>query len=361
MTDGQELGEPIEGDRQVVPVRIRGGFARMHRHPHPHRSKGIVPGLFEQRPLRRHRGPQRVCGGGEGRLHCIPDDCEDDAVVGGDEALEDSQLPRYRLPRRGPIPLPERGAAYAATLANHEPPLDVWDRTRLAPVAERTRRPELREKQIVLTSSAAPMRFQLNGAKELAIGIVDASQLVALPGIEDLSLFNRNVRLGLDRRTRINREIGDTVQQIEEHPLFPAYHNGLTMLTYGLEVKGNELHLDGLTVVNGCQSLLTLHDNRPSLSPELNVLVKVVEVDRHSDLSDTITYRTNNQNPVDIRDQRSTDPIQRDLQALMRDSYGAQLSYRIRAGERFTGEVLDNQTAVSALSWSCSTMRPALR
>lgn len=245
--------------------------------------------------------------------------------------------------------LDANGAAYTEAMADRDPPLDVWDRARLAPVAERTRRPELREEQRILTAAVPPMASPLNDATELAVGLIDAEQLVRLPGIEDLSLFNRNVRLGLDRRTRINREIGDTVQRIAEHPLFPAYHNGLTMLTYGIEVAGNEIHLDGFTVVNGCQSLLTLHDNRTSLSPELKVLVKVVKVDRHSDLSDTITYRTNNQNPVDIRDQRSTDPIQRDLQAQVRDLYGDRLSYGIRAGERFTGDVLDNQAAAQLI------------
>ena len=73
---------------------------------------------------------------------------------------------------------------------------------------------------------------------------------------------------------KINREIERTINDQAEHALFPAYHNGLTMLTNQLEVAGNELRLDGITVVNGCQSLLALHRNQCAVSDGLRVLVK---------------------------------------------------------------------------------------
>jgi hypothetical protein len=68
-------------------------------------------------------------------------------------------------------------------------------------------------------------------------------------------------------------------------------------------------------------------------------------------LTDKITYRTNNQNPVDIRDQRSTDLIQRDLQTQVEEQYGTELRYAIRAGEVFPKgiEVLDNRVAAQLL------------
>ena len=76
----------------------------------------------------------------------------------------------------------------------------------------------------------------------------------------------------------------------------------------------------------------------------------MVCVERHSDLADRITYRSNNQNPVDIRDQRSTDVIQRDLQTQVRELYGTNLGYGIREGESLnTPEILDNKTAAQFL------------
>lgn len=246
--------------------------------------------------------------------------------------------------------LDRAGRDYVAALVNRQPELDVWDSPRLGPVAERTRRPELRPDNVELSSAMPPELVDLGDGVRMGLALVLGSDLAALPGIDDLSLFDRNVRLGVGR-TRINRELAKTVTDASEHRLFPAYHNGLTMLTTGLEVKGDKLLLSGIAVVNGCQSLLALHDNAGRLTADLRVLVKVVQLPGKGELTDKITYRTNNQNPVDIRDQRSTDPIQRDLQQQVEKRYGKELAYAIRAGETFPKgvNVLDNQRAAQLL------------
>jgi hypothetical protein len=243
------------------------------------------------------------------------------------------------------------GKSYVTAQAGQAPLLEVWDLGKIAAVAERTRSPELLPDKVILESAADAISVDLNGEVRLAVGVVPAAQLVGLPGIEDLSLFDRNVRLS-EGRTRINRELGETLAKKDEHPLFPAYHNGLTLLTHGLEVKGPRISLDGIAVVNGCQSLLTLHDHRGDITDDLRMLVKVVKVDKHTDLADKITYRSNNQNPVDIRDQRSTDAIQRDLQKQVADLYSEELAYAIRQGETFKDgiTVLDNQTAAQFIT-----------
>lgn len=245
--------------------------------------------------------------------------------------------------------LDRAGRDYVRGLGQRTPVLDVWDRPRLAAVAARTRRPELRPDTVKLRAAAAPTHLPIAPGVNIAAAIVPAQQLVQMPGITDFTLFDRNVRLGLGK-TRINRELSDTVRNPLEHRFFPAYHNGLTILTNGLNTRGRNLELHGVSVVNGCQSLLALYRNRADLSPELNLLVKVVQVAPESDLPDKITYRANNQNPVDIRDQRSTDAVQRDLQAQVSSLYGDKLFYVIRDGEN-PGAVpaLDNQLAAQLL------------
>jgi hypothetical protein len=242
------------------------------------------------------------------------------------------------------------GVDYVKTLEGHEPSLEVWDLPRIAPVARRTKEPELRADKVVLHAAAAPTSIGVNGAAELAVALVPAKELVALKGIGDLTLFDRNVRLSVGR-TRINRDLEKTVTMAGEHPLFAAYHNGLTVLTHELKVVGNELRLNGITVVNGCQSLLTLYRNQASITDSLNVLVKVVQVDLHSNLPDLITYRTNNQNSVDIRDQRSTDSIQRNLQAEVADVFGKDFGFLVRRGETVAAkEVLSNEEAAQLIT-----------
>jgi hypothetical protein len=96
--------------------------------------------------------------------------------------------------------------------------------------------------------------------------------------------------------------------------------------------------------------LVALHDNQKDVTTELNLLVKVIAVQPGTDLGDKITYRSNNQNPVDIRDQRSTDVIQRDLQKQVAAIYGPKLAYLVRKGETFEADAtIDNKTAAQFL------------
>src|SRR5665647_641972 len=241
------------------------------------------------------------------------------------------------------------GSDYLHAMASHDPQLEVWDLARLGPAAERTRRPELLAHDVILTAAARPTTADLDDDVRIAVALIPATQLVSLPGIDDLSLFARNVRLS-EGRTRINRELRETVNDRSEHKLFAADHNGLTLLTHSLVVEGDQLHLNGIAVVNGCQSLLSFRDRRNVLSEDLKVLVKVVQISEPSSFTDKITYRTNNQNPVDIRDQRSSDRIQRDLQQQVSAAFPGELAYGIREGETFAApEVLDNREAAQLL------------
>lgn len=245
--------------------------------------------------------------------------------------------------------LDQAGSDFVEALRGQPPELEVWDQPRLAVVAARTKAPELRDDHVKLNAIAPPTRAQLAAGTNMAVALVPAKSLVGLEGIENLSLFDRNVRLS-EGRTRVNRELAVTIKDRAEHPLFPAYHNGLTLLTHKLTVRGRRLSLEGITVVNGCQSLLTLYDNRGVIGDDLHLLVKVVEVEPNSQLTEKITFRSNNQNPVDIRDQRSTDNIQRTLQAEVHDLYPGAFAYAIREGETLEAtQILSNQEAAQLL------------
>ena len=240
------------------------------------------------------------------------------------------------------------GRDYVAARTDQLPVLDVWSRDRLAGIAARTATLRVGEGELPLEAASAPMIIELPGAVRMAVAMIAAPDLVRLPGIEDLSIFQLNVRLGLGR-TRINKELAKTIQDKAEHDLFCTYHNGMTLLTRKFSIEGTELKLDGVSVVNGCQSLLALHANRSSLSPALQILVRVVELGSQGELVDRITYRTNNQNPVNIRDQRSTDKVQRDLQAQVAQLYPGELAIAIRNGELHNVPVVMENSFVAQL------------
>ncbi|GIF76198.1 AIPR family protein [Asanoa siamensis] len=242
------------------------------------------------------------------------------------------------------------GADFVAARKTAEPELDVWDRDRLAYVADRARRAELRPETVRLTAVTTPTTVSLTAEEQLSVAVVPAQQLVdALPGISDYTLFSRNVRL-FAGRTRINKDLRETVRKADEHELFPAYHNGLTILTERLAVEGSVLTLDRVGVVNGCQSLVTLFENSKVLTDKLLVLVKVVEVHDDSSVADKITFRSNNQNPVTMRDQRSSDVVMRDLQKSVRAQYGSTFALRTRVGENIAADrILDNTEAAQLI------------
>jgi hypothetical protein len=245
--------------------------------------------------------------------------------------------------------LDSNGIAYRDGMLAAGRDFDVWDLERISAVAERTRRPDLRPETVQLEATSEPLTAQLSADTVMAIALVPATQLAGMPGIDDSTLFSRNVRLSIGR-TRINRELAQTIEKPAEHGLFPAFHNGLALLTKELTVNGNRLTLDGVSVVNGCQSLVALYKQRSQLTPELQVLVKVVQVPLESDVADLITYRSNNQNAVDMRDQRSTDPIMRDLQGEVESTFGNGFALLIKEGERSTATyVFSNESAAQLI------------
>lgn len=241
--------------------------------------------------------------------------------------------------------------SYLHTTRDEAPALDVWQREDIAAVARRTERPGLLPGDYTLVPRTKVVVEDLEDGVSMGIGLIPANELVRLPGIDDLTLFALNVRLGLGR-TKINKELAKTISKEQaDHALFPAYHNGITILTEELDADDDGLHLTGVTVVNGCQSLLQLYENRKSLTPELSLLVKAVQLRDDSALADLITYRSNNQNAVNIRDQRANDPIQRDLQKQVAEAYGDKLFFAIRRGEQPPDgvEVFENQDAAQMI------------
>lgn len=245
--------------------------------------------------------------------------------------------------------LDSSGRDYVASRAGLQPPLAVYDVEMLADVAVQTQKPALRSEEVVLTALEPAIVRELTDSERMAVTLVQASELVTLPGIADQTLFSQNVRYSVGK-TLVNRQLAETVGNAGEHRLFPAFHNGLTLLTEELTVEGTSLKLRGVGVVNGCQSLTTLHANAEKLTDGLALLVKVVQVPSTSTVSDRITQRSNNQNAVTLRDQRSNDKTTRALQRDVSEKVGDQLFLAVKNGEKApTGVTVVENTTIAQL------------
>lgn len=167
---------------------------------------------------------------------------------------------------------------------------------------------------------------------------IKAKELIKLDGIQDRTLFYKNVRYGVGK-TRVNASIKDTIQNQEEHPNFFLYHNGITIVSQELteDLENNKISLTGYAVINGCQSMLTFFENQNKLSNNLFVLVKIIKLNLTSPMVRKITYFANNQNSISLKDLRSNDSVQKALQQEFFEIFNNTILYKRKRGESEDG------------------------
>lgn len=201
--------------------------------------------------------------------------------------------------------------------------------------------------------------FRINGTRVFMVSL-KAKELVLLDGIASGALFAWNVRQSLGR-TKVNKEIGLSVEDLNEHRNFLLYHNGLTVLAKSIKKTRSKMTISGYTVVNGCQSLTTLYEHRAKLTDELEILTRLIELSPDDPLAAKITHHSNNQNPISARDLQSNSSIQRRLQREFQAASSDQIFYRIKRGEPTSiPKIIDNLDAARFLlafdlqePWTC--------
>ena len=167
---------------------------------------------------------------------------------------------------------------------------------------------------------------------------IQAKELLKLQGIQDRTLFYKNVRYGIGN-TRINKDIKDTIENLAEHKNFFLYHNGISVVCNSLteDLANHKITLSDYAVINGCQSMLSFYENQSRLSNRLFVLVKVIQLTGDSPLTQKVTHNANNQNAISIRDLRSNDTVQKALQREFDMAFNHQILYLRKRGESEVG------------------------
>lgn len=108
------------------------------------------------------------------------------------------------------------------------------------------------------TVSLLPDKFlQLNlGNTKAVLVALPLKECIRFPGIKDGTLFKKNVRQSLGLSNAVNKGIKHTIYHDPDEFFF--FHNGITAICSSVEVNGDKLMLEGLSIVNGCQSLNTI-------------------------------------------------------------------------------------------------------
>ncbi len=156
------------------------------------------------------------------------------------------------------------------------------------------------------------------------LGKIAVTEIATLIERHGERLLERNIRryLGL-QGNRVNEAIRQTLKG-DDKSNFYFYNNGITFtcdkFTYNALQSGDfQVNVENLQIINGGQTCMTIfktlqNSNREQLQ-DIYVLIRLYQLPTdNDDLVSRITFATNSQNPVDLRDLRSNDEMQRRLE-----------------------------------------------
>lgn len=176
--------------------------------------------------------------------------------------------------------------------------------------------------------------LQLNGSaiiedfnyRRVLVGKVPVTEIAKLFDRNGDLLLERNIRRYLGRNAnRVNNAIHDTLVSPDKQKDFYFFNNGITMTCTkmrhnALQGGDYQLKLENIQVINGGQTCKTIQQTLNetddfSAFNEVYVLLRLYELESDDDqLIKEITFATNSQNPVDLRDLRSNDSLQIQLE-----------------------------------------------
>ncbi len=195
------------------------------------------------------------------------------------------------------------------------------------------------------------------------IGKLAVTELARLMDAHGDRLLDRNIRryLGL-HGNRVNEAIRETLLTASDRPNFFFYNNGVTLICEhfdfnSLQTENHKVRVEGLQIINGGQTSKTIHatlfpEQRSLFAQEdfesTHVLVRLYQVPKDAGPSvQVITYAINSQNPVDLKDLRSGDSKQKQLELSMKD---LGYEYRRQRSERaLTPKEISVGTAAEAV------------
>lgn len=237
---------------------------------------------------------------------------------------------------------------YANTLGGGY--MTLYDVDRLAPIIRAFQAPSTVNATVSLDCPAANRFIGKHAQGRVAVCAVKASDIVKWPGIEDRNLFDLNVRREL-RHNSVRASLDRAIQRPADHPNFLAFHNGLTVVCEKIDDSdANKLLVTNISVVNGAQSTVALHDNSTYITDTLNILVKFVEVPPNQQLAREVAVRSNTQNPVTTRNLRARDGVQLRLESEFKDRFKT-ITYETRPdfSNPAGGKVIHNDLAAQLL------------
>lgn len=203
----------------------------------------------------------------------------------------------------------------------------VFEHCNHARVIDLLRAPKQVDETLRLTGETLVEAFDF---RRVLVGKIAVSEVAALFERHGERLLERNIRryLGMGSN-RVNQAIAKTLRTPDARPDFYFFNNGITLTCRqfrhnALQRSDHQVRVEDLQVINGGQTCITIMRTLRKLKREdfgqTYVLVRLYELGPDdADVVQQITYATNSQNPVDLRDLRANDDIQQRLELGLAD------------------------------------------
>ena len=176
-------------------------------------------------------------------------------------------------------------------------------------------------KHTLLLENGKYLKMRIAGT-QVILAALQLKDCLSIPGIKDGTLFQKNVRQSLGLSNTVNKGIKSTIYS-DKHRDFFFFHNGVTAICNKMVFKDDKtVELQGLSVVNGCQSLNTIIScsERVKVIEDTCVMFRFYEIPQR-DRADSISISTNSQSAVKPRDLRSNDKRVLNLKKLFEQKF----------------------------------------
>ena len=222
------------------------------------------------------------------------------------------------------------------------------------------------ERLVKILQASKPVKdtLQLSGKaivedmefSRVLVGRISVTEIATLIERHGERLLERNIRryLGL-QGNRVNEGIRNTLMSDEKNNFY-FYNNGVTLtcdsFSYNALQNGDyQVRIENLQIINGGQTCMTISKTlqEPNLlhqNAQAYVLLRLYQLPSdNDDLVQKITYATNSQNPVDLKDLRANDVRQ---QRLEMDIQQLGFNYRRKRSDTSTRSTTDITSGVAA-------------
>lgn len=160
--------------------------------------------------------------------------------------------------------------------------------------------------------------------RRVLIGKVNVEQIRAVVAKHAERLFDRNIRRYLGWNNRVNSGMIQTLKKEDDRHNFYFYNNGITLICskFSYNALQNEnwiVKASDLQIINGGQTCQSIHHAVSEAADgdfsQAFVLIRLYELDNDDkNLIHRITNATNSQSPIELRDLRSNDDVQKRIE-----------------------------------------------